>query len=105
MIADGKSLIQNKLAQRRVVLYLYRFLEANRSYRGRSIDVRGKYLQDILKDLKRQVLDVDVEVAFNRRAYRGKEKKDNERFRLVAVYNEDEDKYHLYITNLSQDLL
>ncbi len=80
-------------------------IEANRSYRGRSIDVRGKHLQDILKDLKRQVLDVDVEVAFNRRAYQGMEKKDNERFRLVAVYNEDEDKYHLYITNLSQDLL
>jgi IS4 transposase len=80
-------------------------LEANRIYRGRSIDVQGKHLQDILKDLKRQVLDVDVEVAFNRRAYRGKEKKDNERFRLVAVYNDDEDKYHLYITNLPHDLL
>jgi IS4 transposase len=80
-------------------------IEANRSYRGRSIDVQGKHLQDILEDLKRQVLDVDVEVAFNRRAYRGKEKKDNERFRLVAVYNDDEDKYHLYITNLPHDLL
>ena len=80
-------------------------IEANRSYRGRSIDVQGKYLQDILKNLKRQVLDVDVVVSFNRRAYRGEEKKDNERFRLVAVYNEDEDKYHLYITNLQPDLL
>jgi IS4 transposase len=80
-------------------------IEANRSYRGRSIDVQGKYLQDILKNLKRQVLDVDVVVSFNRRAYRGEEKKDNERFRLVAVYNEDEDKYHLYITNLQLDLL
>jgi putative transposase len=80
-------------------------IEANRSYRGRSIDVQGKHLKDILEDLKRQVLDADVEVAFNRRAYRGKEKKDNERFRLVAVYNEDEDKYHLYITNLPPDLL
>jgi len=80
-------------------------IEANQSYRGRSIDVQGKHLQDILNYLKRQVLDVDVEVAFNRRAYRGKEKKDNERFRLVAVYNEDEDKYHLYITNLPHDLL
>jgi IS4 transposase len=58
-----------------------------------------------LKNLKRKVLDVDVEVTFNRRAYQGKEKKDNEQFRLVAVYNEDDDKYHLYITNLSQDLL
>jgi putative transposase len=80
-------------------------IETNRTYRGRSIDVRGKHLQDVLKDLKRQVLDVDVEVTFDRRAYRGKEKKDNERFKLVAVYNEDEDKYHLYITNLSSDLL
>ena len=78
---------------------------ANRAYRGRSIDVRGKHLQEVLKNLKRQVLDVEVEVEFNRRAYRGKEKKDNERFRLVAVYNEDENKYHLYITNLSPDLL
>jgi IS4 transposase len=51
------------------------------------------------------VLDVEVEVTDNRCAYRGKEKKDSERFRLVAVYNEDEDKYHLYITNLSTDLL
>jgi putative transposase len=80
-------------------------VEANRSYRGRSIDVRGKHLQDILKNLKRQVLDVDVEVSFNRRGYRGEKKKDNERFRLVAVYNEDEDKYHLYMTNLQLDLL
>jgi IS4 transposase len=80
-------------------------IEANRVYRGRSIDVRGKHLQEVLKNLKRQVLDVEVEVEFNRRAYRGKEKKNNGRFRLVAVYNEDEDKYHLYITNLSPDLL
>lgn len=80
-------------------------IEANRVYRGRSIDVRGKRLQEVLKNLKRQVLDVEVEVEFNRRSYRSKEKKDNERFRLVAVYNEDEDKYHLYITNLPPDLL
>jgi IS4 transposase len=80
-------------------------IESFRTHRGRSIDVRGKQLQDVLKSLKRQVLDVEVEVTFNRRSYRGKEKKDSERFRLVAVYNEDEDKYHLYITNLSTDLL
>ncbi|MDF0591423.1 transposase, partial [Candidatus Methanocrinis natronophilus] len=40
-----------------------------------------------------------------RRAYRGKEKKDIERFRLVGIYNEDEDKYHLYVTNISPELL
>ena len=80
-------------------------IETHRTCRGRSIDVRGKHLQDLLKDLKRQVLDVEVEVNFNRRAYRGKEKRDNERFRLVAIYNEDEDKYHLYVTSISPELL
>lgn len=60
---------------------------------------------DVLKDLKRQFLDVEVEVYFDRRAYRGKEKKDTERFRLVAIYNEDEDKYHMYIINISPELL
>jgi putative transposase len=80
-------------------------IETHRTCRGRSIDVRGKHLQEVLKDLKRQGLDVEVEVNFNRRAYRGKEKKDTERFRLVAVYNEDEDKYHMYITNISPELL
>ena len=80
-------------------------IETHRTCRGRGIDVWGKHLQEVLKNLKRQVLDVEVEVTFNRRAYRGKEKKDAERFRLVAVYNEDEDKYHMYITNISPDLL
>ncbi|NYT01579.1 MAG: IS4 family transposase [Methanosarcinales archaeon] len=80
-------------------------VETNRTYRGRSIDVKGTHLQDILKNLKRQVLDVDVEVTLYRRAYRGKEKKDSERFRLIAVYNEDEDKYHLYITDITPEVL
>ena len=80
-------------------------LEVNRTYRGRSIEIQGKHLQDVLNNLKRQVRDVDVEVVFNRRAYQGKERKDSERFRPVAVYNADEEKYHLYITNISTDLL
>lgn len=80
-------------------------IETHSKCRGRSIDVRGKYLQDVLKDLKRRVLDVEVEVNFNRRTYRGEEKKDTERFRLMAIYNEDEDKYHMYVTNISLELL
>jgi IS4 transposase len=35
-------------------------LEVNRTYRGRSIEIQGKHLQDVLNHLKRQVLDVDV---------------------------------------------
>ncbi len=72
---------------------------------GNSIDVRGKYLSEILPKLKRQVLDVEVEISFKRRNYNGKSKTkmDTEKFRLVAVYNKDEEDYHVYLTNISKD--
>jgi IS4 transposase len=73
--------------------------------RGNSIDVIGKYVSEILPKLKRQILDVEVEVSFKRRKYNGKERLDTERFRLVAVFNEDEEKYHVYITNITKDVL
>ncbi|MDP2767145.1 MAG: transposase, partial [Candidatus Methanoperedens sp.] len=55
--------------------------------------------------LKRQVLDVEVEISFKRPNYNGKSKTiiDNESFRLVAVYNEDDGNYHVYLTNISKD--
>jgi len=72
---------------------------------GNSIDVNGKYLSEILPKLKRQVLDVEVEISFKKPNYNGKSKTrlDTERFRIVAVYNEDEEKYHVYLTNISKD--
>ena len=72
---------------------------------GNSIDVKGKYVCEILPKLKRQVLDVEVEISFKRPNYNGKSKtrKDTEMFRLVAVYNQDEEKYHVYITNILKD--
>jgi len=72
---------------------------------GNSIDVKGKYLSEILPKLKRQVLDVEVEISFKRPNYNGKSKTrmDTERFRLVAVYNKDEENYHVYLTNISKD--
>jgi len=73
--------------------------------RGNSIEVIGKYISEILPKLKRQILDVEVEVSFKRRKYNGKERLDTERFRLVAVFNEDEEKYHVYLTNITKDVL
>jgi len=73
--------------------------------RGNSIDVVGKHISEILPKLKRQILDVEVEVSFKRRKYNGKERMDTERFRLVAVFNEDEEKYHVYLTNINKDVL
>jgi len=80
-------------------------VDVHNTCRGNSIDVKGKYISEILPKLKRQVLDVEVEVSFKRRKYNGKEKMDSEQFRLVAVFNEDEEKYHVYLTNISKDVL
>jgi IS4 transposase len=68
------------------------FVGLHSTCRGNSIDVKGKYISEILPKLKRQVLDVEVEVSFKRQKYNGKERLDTEQFRLVAVFNEDEEK-------------
>jgi putative transposase len=80
-------------------------INVNRTYRGRSIDVKGKRLSEILLKLKRQVLDVEVEISFKRRSYNGKQRNDFERFRLIAILNEETDKYHVYLTSISSDVL
>ncbi len=80
-------------------------VDVHNTCRGNSIDVKGKYLSEVLPKLKRQILDVEVEMSFKRRGYRGKERKDSELFRLVAVFNEEEGKYHVYLTNISPDVL
>jgi putative transposase len=80
-------------------------INSNISYRGRSIDVEGRTLQEVLPKLKRQILDVNIEVSFKRRSYKSKQKEDQEKFRMVAVFNEEEEKYHLYITNIPCDVL
>lgn len=80
-------------------------VSVHRSWRGNSVPVAGKRLHEILARLKRGVLDVEVEVSFRRRAYRGKRHGDTQRFRLVAVRNAETGKYHVYITNISPNLL
>lgn len=77
----------------------------NLKLRGNKMKVVGEYLSDVLPKLKRQVLDVNVAVTFNRRKYKGKQRKDTANFRLVAIYNEEEKKYHVYLTNIPADVL
>ena len=80
-------------------------ISLNKGCRGNSIDVVGKRVWDVLPELKRKELDVMVEIEFKRRKYKGKQRTDKATYRLVAVYNEDTDKYHTYLTNVSIDLL
>lgn len=52
----------------------------------------------MLGRLKREVLDVEVKLAFRRRAYKAKRSASRARFRLVGVRNPKGDGYHLYLT-------
>src|SRR5699024_10299565 len=60
----------------------------------------GKQVQDILDDLHRDVIDVDGEVGIKRRIYNGTRSRAVETFRVVGVWNDEEARYHCYITNL-----
>ncbi len=80
-------------------------VSVNSICRGNSIDVVGKRWSEVAPHLKRQVLDVEVEISFKRRKYKGKQRKDKTRFRMIATYNHDDRKYHAYLTNISKDKL
>jgi len=66
--------------------------------------IKGKKLAEILKDLNGEVLDSKIEIKYyNKKS--GNREKNLEEFRLVAIYNEEDEKYHVYITNISDVLL
>ncbi|EQD50597.1 ISH8 transposase, partial [mine drainage metagenome] len=74
-------------------------------HRGRAIDLEGKRWSEIAPRLHRGVLDAEVELSFQRRGYRGKRRGDTLRARLVAVWDEEHQMYHTYVTNLPVDVL
>lgn len=76
-----------------------------RRVRGKSIALDGRRLQDVIASLKREVLDVEAELVFQRRVYGGKRRTARERFRIVAIRDERTRKYHTYITNIPPRLL
>jgi putative transposase len=77
----------------------------NRKWRGNSVDVRGRRLRDVLPLLKREVLDVEVEVKFKRRKYKGQQSTVNRIFRQVCVFNSESGEYHTYLTNIPVEIL
>ncbi len=76
-----------------------------RQWRGRSVPLVGERLRDVIERLQRETLDVEVEVAFRRRAYGGRRTGARRRLRLVGVKNEDTGRYHLYVTNIPPERL
>lgn len=71
----------------------------------RGIDLKGKYLKDIKLEKSDDIFDVNVELSFDRRSYRGESKKDSKVFRLVAIYNPESEKHHFYLTNIPPETL
>lgn len=80
-------------------------IKTNSVCRGNSIDIEGMRLKEVLDKVKRQIIDVEVEIVFKRRKYNGKQSEDVKCFRLIAIYNIEEKKYHVYITNIYSDRL
>ena len=72
---------------------------------GRYIELVGKRLKEVAGRLKRDVHDVEVEVAFKRRVYGGIRRTARCRLRLVAVRLPDISKYRFYLTNIDTDSL
>ena len=77
----------------------------NITCRGRSINVTGKRLSEVLPRIKRRIVDVDVEIYFKRNKYKGKQRKDKKRFRLVGIFNAEDKRYHFYLTNIQKTVL
>jgi IS4 transposase len=76
-----------------------------RQWRGRSVTLVGERLRDVIQRLQREVLDVEVEVAFRRREYLGIRSGARRTLRLVGVRDTDSGRYHLYVTNIPPDRL
>ena len=65
----------------------------------------GKTITECVGQFPGKDIDAIMKIAFKKRAYKGKQKNDGMKVRLVAVYNEEEEKYLIYITNIQMDVL
>lgn len=72
---------------------------------GRSIELEGKRLKEVLPSLKRDLIDAEVEVIFKRSVYAGKRSNATMRLHLVGMTNQETGEYHLYFTNVSPERL
>jgi IS4 transposase len=67
--------------------------------------IKGKKLAEIIKGLNGEVLDSKIELKYYKKGKAGRREQILEEFRLVAIYNIEDEKYHVYITNISDELL
>jgi len=72
---------------------------------GNAIELEGNQLQDVLDRLKRQRLDMTVEMEVKKRRYGGSRSRAMCQFRVVGQRNQQTGEYHLYVTNIDRETL
>jgi len=77
----------------------------NRNHRGRAVPIIGEKLRDVVERLQREVLDVMVEVRFQRRRYADRVSRATQRLRVVGLRDPATGAHHLYITNVPPEKL
>jgi IS4 transposase len=70
-----------------------------------DLDLVAHHVSEVLPWIRRQAIDVEVEVSFKGRRYAGIRRTRAERFRLVAVRDPATGDYHVYLTNIPPDRL
>ena len=80
-----------------------KIVATHRRWRGRSIDLEGVRLSEVADRLRREVLDVEVEVAFKRRVYSGIRRTARRTMRLVGVRLPGSREYRFYLTNVGPE--
>lgn len=67
--------------------------------------IKGKKLAEVIGGLNGEFLDSKIEIQYYKKCGAGRREFILEEFRLVAIYNIEDKKYHSYITNISGELL
>lgn len=80
-------------------------VKVNRIDSADPTQLEGKKIKDVLPSLKGGVLDATVEIKFRKGKYNGKRKTETRLFRLVAILNNEMLKYHIYLTNIPDEIL
>lgn len=77
----------------------------NRVHRGNALPVVGARLRDCVDRLQREVLDVEVNVRFERRSYAGRARRDTAQLRVIGIRDPRTGDYHFYVTNIPPEKL
>lgn len=77
----------------------------NRRWRGASRHLRGRSLGDVKDRLAREVVDLIVQVDFERREYLGRKARERAYFRVVGVRHGGARNHHWYVTNVPVTIL